>query len=54
MSAGFKVAEAGMPPRPTDKYDAPSLLGNQGQRRFHVMAKPSGPPATSIAVTAFT
>ncbi len=26
----------------TDKYDAPLLLGNQAQKRFHVMAKPSG------------
>lgn len=26
-----------------EKYDAPSLVGNQGRKRFHVMAKPSGP-----------
>jgi len=26
---------------PLNKYDVPSLLGNLGQRRFHVMAKPS-------------
>ncbi|HZI33134.1 MAG TPA: anaerobic sulfatase maturase [Candidatus Binatia bacterium] len=26
----------------TDKYDAPSLLGSQAKRQFHVMAKPSG------------
>jgi uncharacterized protein len=25
-----------------DKYDAPSLLGNQARRRFHVMVKPGG------------
>ncbi len=37
---GFKVAEVGMPPRPVDKYDAPSLLGNQARKRFHVMVKP--------------
>ncbi len=27
---------------PLDKYDAPSLLGNQARRRFHVMVKPGG------------
>ena len=27
---------------PVDKYDAPSLLGSQARRRFHVMAKPGG------------
>src|SRR6202142_1763425 len=42
MPAGFKVAEAGMPPRPVDQYDAPALLGNQSRRRFHVMVKPGG------------
>lgn len=26
--------------RPLDQYDAPSLFGNAGQRRFHVMVKP--------------
>jgi len=26
----------------TDKYDAPSMLIGQGQRRFHAMAKPTG------------
>ena len=25
-----------------DKYDAPSLVSNQGRRRFHVMVKPGG------------
>ncbi len=29
--------------RPLDKYDAPLLLANKGQRRFHIMAKPIGP-----------
>lgn len=28
--------------RPLDHYDAPSLFGNQGPRRFHVMVKPGG------------
>jgi len=28
--------------RPIDQYDAPSLVGNLGQKRFHVMAKPVG------------
>ncbi len=41
-SAGLQAVEPGAPPRPADKYDAPSLVGNQGQKRFHVMAKPSG------------
>ena len=39
-ATGFKVAEVGMPPRPVDQYDAPSMLGNQARRRFHVMVKP--------------
>jgi uncharacterized protein len=30
------------PDRPIDKYDAPSLLADRGQRRFHAMAKPVG------------
>lgn len=29
--------------RPLDKYDAPLLLANKGERWFHVMAKPIGP-----------
>jgi uncharacterized protein len=28
--------------RPLDKYDLPLLAGNQGRKRFHVMAKPGG------------
>ena len=40
--SGFKVAEVGMPPRPMDKYDAPSLVGDQARKRFHVMVKPGG------------
>jgi len=27
---------------PVDKYDAPSALGSQARRRFHVMVKPGG------------
>src|ERR1700733_7055308 len=30
------------PAHPMDKYDAPSLTANHGQKRFHVMAKPVG------------
>jgi uncharacterized protein len=41
-ATGFKVAEVGIPPRAMDKYDAPSLLGSQVRRRFHVMVKPGG------------
>jgi uncharacterized protein len=40
--AGFKLVEPGMPPRPVDQYDAPSLVAGQSQQRFHVMAKPAG------------
>lgn len=42
LSAGFKVMQPGMPLRPLDHYDAPSLLAGQSQRRFHAMAKPGG------------
>ena len=30
------------PPLPIDKYDVPSMLGTQAQRRFHCMIKPGG------------
>jgi uncharacterized protein len=30
------------PNHPMDKYDAPSLMGDRAQKRFHVMAKPVG------------
>ena len=36
---GLPVTEPGLPPRSADKYDAPSLVGNQARRRFHVMVK---------------
>ncbi|MDD5140862.1 MAG: anaerobic sulfatase maturase [Verrucomicrobiales bacterium] len=36
------IVEADGSRRPATKYDAPSLLGNQSRRRFHVMAKPGG------------
>ncbi len=39
---GLKLVEPDGQPRPVDQYDAPSLVGNQAQKRFHVMAKPSG------------
>jgi uncharacterized protein len=42
LPAGLKVLEPGMPPRPVDRFDAPSPVGDQDQRRFHVMIKPSG------------
>ena len=42
LPAGFKDGGPGMPPQPIDKYDAPSLLGHQGRRRFHAMCKPGG------------
>lgn len=53
MPAGFNVAEVSVPPlatghwplatsHPVDKYDAPSALGSQARRRFHVMVKPGG------------
>lgn len=35
------LGEAG-PPRPADKYDAPMLMAQKGQRYFHVVAKPIG------------
>jgi hypothetical protein len=34
--AGFKVAEVGMPPRPIDQYDAPSLVGKPDDFRLVV------------------
>jgi len=39
---GSKPGVGGSPPQGIDKYDAPSMLGNQGQRRFHAMIKPGG------------
>ncbi len=30
-----------IPQQPPDKYDAPSLLGDRGPKRFHAMAKPA-------------
>lgn len=42
LSSQYVVDEPGGTPRPADKYDAPSLLGDTGQRRFHAMAKPIG------------
>ena len=41
-SAKVKGVEPGMPPRELDRYDAPSLVAGQAQRRFHVMIKPGG------------
>lgn len=40
----LKVAEPGQPPRLVDRYDAPSLLGNNGRGlgRFHCLIKPVG------------
>ncbi len=38
--ADLKVVEPGQPPRSLDQYDAPSLVGDRAQRRFHVMVKP--------------
>ncbi len=46
MPAGFTVAGVTVPPlasgHPVDKYDAPSRVGNQARKRFHVMVKPGG------------
>jgi uncharacterized protein len=42
LPPGFKIVQAGMPPRPVDKYDAPLLVAGQSQQRFHVMIKPGG------------
>jgi hypothetical protein len=53
LPAGFKLAEVSVPPlaarhsplvtsHSVDKYDAPSALGSQARRRFHVMVKPGG------------
>ena len=39
---GSMPGVAGGPPLGIDQYDAPSMLGNQGQRRFHAMIKPGG------------
>jgi len=36
------IVAAGGARRPLDQYDAPSLLGNEFRRRFHVMVKPGG------------
>jgi uncharacterized protein len=41
-ATGHPPLVTGVPPRPVDRYDAPSLLGDQALRRFHVMIKPSG------------
>lgn len=38
---GYVLQEDGSP-RPLDVYDAPLLMANHGQRRFHVMIKPAG------------
>lgn len=38
---GYALNEDGSP-RPLDVYDAPLLMANHGQRRFHVMIKPAG------------
>lgn len=42
LPTGFQLVEPGKPPRPVDRYDAPSLVAGQSQQRFHVMAKPAG------------
>ena len=42
ISLPATVADPDGSRRPTDVYDAPSLLGNQSRRRFHVMVKPGG------------
>ena len=39
---GFKGGGTGQAAPQIDKYDAPSRLGDQGQRRFHAMVKPGG------------
>jgi len=36
------VGQPGIPPRPVDQYDAPSLVMDRSQRRFHIMIKPGG------------
>jgi uncharacterized protein len=41
-AAGFQVVEPGAPPRRADRYDAPSLMADRSQRRFHAMIKPGG------------
>ncbi|HTY89382.1 MAG TPA: anaerobic sulfatase maturase [Candidatus Acidoferrum sp.] len=42
LPAGLKVVEPNQPPRPVDQYDAPSLMADRSQKRFHVMIKPTG------------
>jgi serine-type anaerobic sulfatase-maturating enzyme len=42
LAARVVVDVPGAAPRPADRYDAPSLLGDSAPRRFHVMAKPTG------------
>jgi len=39
--AGFVAGQVMVPPGSLDKYDAASLVENQGLKRFHVKAKPA-------------